>query len=129
MPRYEFRLEILQKMWYNDPKEVIAMTKKERARLAVDALKELFAREELVIQKKTKHKTMADVDIRPMIHSMEMEEREGLIMMRVVVQAQNPGLNPSLLVKAIETHLADLAPDFARVHRNEVMDAEMKKFR
>ena len=49
--------------------------------------------------------------------------------MHVVVQAQNPGLNPSLLVKAIETHLADLTPDFARVHRNEVMDAEMKKFR
>ncbi|MBR4870304.1 MAG: TIGR03936 family radical SAM-associated protein [Oscillospiraceae bacterium] len=96
---------------------------------AVDALKELFGREELVIQKKTKHKTMADVDIRPMIHSMEMEEREGLVVMRVVVQAQNPGLNPSLLVKAIETHLADFAPDFARVHRNEVMDAEMKKFR
>ncbi len=96
---------------------------------AVDALKELFAREELVIQKKTKHKTMADVDIRPMIHSMEMEEREGLVVMHVVVQAQNPGLNPSLLVKAIETHLADFAPDFARVHRNEVMDAEMKKFR
>ena len=96
---------------------------------AADALKELFARDELVIQKKTKHKTMADVDIRPMIHSMEMEEREGMIVMHVVVQAQNPGLNPSLLVKAIEAHRADLAPDFARVHRNEVMDAEMKKFR
>ena len=60
---------------------------------------------------------------------MEMEEKEGMIVMHVVVQAQNPGLNPSLLVKAIETHRADLAPDFARVHRNEVMDAEMKKFR
>lgn len=96
---------------------------------AADALKELFARDELVIQKKTKHKTMADVDIRPMIYSMEMEEKEGMIVMHVVVQAQNPGLNPSLLVKAIETHCADLAPDFARVHRNEVMDAEMKKFR
>ena len=95
----------------------------------VDALKELFAREELVIQKKTKHKTMADVDIRPMIHSLEMEEREGMVVMHVVVQAQNPGLNPSLLVKAIETHLPEMAPDFARVHRNEVMDAEMKKFR
>ena len=95
----------------------------------VDALKELFAREELVIQKKTKHKTMADVDIRPMIHSLEMEEREGMVVMHVVVQAQNPGLNPSLLVKAIETHLPEMAPDFARVYRNEVMDAEMKKFR
>ena len=42
MPRQEFRLEILQKMWYNDTKEVISMTKKERARLAVDALKELY---------------------------------------------------------------------------------------
>ena len=96
---------------------------------AADALKELFARDELVIQKKTKHKTMADVDIRPMIYSMEMEEREGMVVMHVVVQAQNPGFNPSLLVKAIETHRTDLAPDFARVHRNEVMDAEMKKFR
>jgi len=96
---------------------------------AVEALRQLFARDELIIQKKTKHKTMADVDIRPMIHSLELEEKEGMIVVRTVVQAQNPGLNPALLGKAIETHLGEFAPDFARVRRNEVMDAEMKKFR
>ena len=96
---------------------------------AVEALRQLFARDELIIQKKTKHKTMADVDIRPMIHSLELEEKEGMIVVRPVVQAQNPGLNPALLAKAIETHLGEFAPDFARVRRNEVMDAEMKKFR
>lgn len=96
---------------------------------AVEALRVLFARDQLVIQKKTKHKTMADVDIRPMIHSLELEEKEGMIVVRAVVQAQNPGLNPALLAKAIETHLPELSPDFARVRRNEVMDMEMKKFR
>ena len=42
MPHHEFGLEIRWKMWYDGGHEVIAMTKKERAQLAVDALKELY---------------------------------------------------------------------------------------
>ena len=96
---------------------------------AVDALRELFARQELVIQKRTKRKDLADVDIAPMIRSVKLTEEEGIIRADVVVQAQNPGLNPQLLGKAIERYLPELTPDFIRVRRTAVLDADGRDFR
>ena len=96
---------------------------------AVDKLKELFARPELVIQKRTKRKEMADVDIAPMIHSVELTEGESVVRGTVVVQAQNPGLNPQLLERAIANYLPELVPDFVRVRRRELLDVDGKVFR
>ena len=96
---------------------------------ALDALRELFARDELVIQKRTKRKDLADVDIAPMIRSVTLTEGEGVIRADVTVQAQNPGLNPQLLGKAIERYLPELTPDFIRVRRRAVLDAEGNDFR
>ena len=96
---------------------------------AVEALRELFARSELVIQKRTKRKDLADVDIAPMIRSVAMTEGDGVIRADVTVQAQNPGLNPQLLGKAIERYLPELTPDFIRVRRKAVLDAEGNDFR
>lgn len=96
---------------------------------AAAQLTELFGREELVIQKRTKRKELADVDIAPMIRSVELREEEGKVSGTVVVQAQNPGLNPQLLEKAIANYLPELTPDFVRVRRRELLDAEGKIFR
>lgn len=96
---------------------------------AVCRLQELFARQELVIQKRTKRKELADVDIAPMIDSVDLREEENRICAKVRVQAQNPGLNPQLLGKAIEMHLPELTPDFLRVHRLALLDADGKDFR
>ena len=96
---------------------------------AADKLKELFGREELIIQKRTKRKEMADVDIAPMIHSVELTEGESVVRGTVVVQAQNPGLNPQLLERAIANYLPELVPDFVRVRRRELLDEEGKIFR
>lgn len=96
---------------------------------AVERLQELFARPELVIQKRTKRKELADVDIAPMIRSVELRAEEKKVCGTVVVQAQNPGLNPQLLEKAIVRYLPELTPDFMRVRRRELLDAEGKIFR
>ncbi len=96
---------------------------------AVHALQELFARPELVIQKRTKRKDLADVDIAPMLRSVALTEGEGVIRADVIVQAQNPGLNPQLLGKAIERYLPELTPDFIRVRRKAVLDANGDDFR
>ena len=96
---------------------------------AVQKLTELFSREELIIQKRTKRKEMADVDIAPMIHSVELTEGENVVRGTVVVQAQNPGLNPQLLERAIANTLPELVPDFVRVRRRELLDADGKVFR
>lgn len=96
---------------------------------AADALRQLFARETLVIEKKTKRKDLAEVDIAPMIRSVTLTEGEGVIRADVTVQAQNPGLNPQLLGKAIDKYLPELSPDFIRVRRKAVLDANGRDFR
>jgi hypothetical protein len=72
---------------------------------------------------------MADIDIRPMLHSLEIKEEPGLLRLDVVVAAQNPGLNPSLLAAAVEVHLPELRPDFVQVRRLEALDGEGRSFR
>ena len=96
---------------------------------AANDLAALFARDSLVIQKRTKRKELADVDIRPMILSVKMTEEGETLVLDAVVQAQNPGLNPALLASAVEKHLPALAPDFVRVRRLEMLCADGGLFR
>ncbi len=96
---------------------------------AADALSALFRRESLVIQKRTKRRELAEVDIAPMIRSVVLTAGEGVITGSVTVQAQNPGLNPQLLERAVAAHLPELMPDFTRVRRRELLDAQGRCFR
>lgn len=96
---------------------------------AAERLTELFGREELIIQKRTKRKEMADVDIAPMIRSISLEQDEHVVRGTVVVQAQNPGLNPQLLERGIANYLPELTPDFVRVRRRELLDEAGNVFR
>lgn len=93
------------------------------------ALKELFDRAELPVEKKTK-KGMATVDIRPMIRFLKVERISGTeLLLDAVVCAQNPSLNPSQLVNAIETHLPACKPDHAVIRRMEVLREDSTPFR
>ena len=96
---------------------------------AAEELAALFAREELVIQKRTKRKAMADVDIRPMIGSVEFSAAGETLTLTVKVQAQDPGLNPALLASAVQKELPQLMPDFVRVRRLSLLDGEGAEFR
>ena len=95
----------------------------------VDALRELFARDEVLVEKRTKHKELAQINVVPLIRSVEWSEGENLVTAEAVVAAQNPGLNPALLANAAAAYLPQCAPDFARVRRLELYDAEMNVFR
>lgn len=88
----------------------------------------LFDRPELLVEKRTK-KGPAMVDIRPLIHRLEVLPCEDGLALETVLSAQNPGLNPELLAAAIRTHLPDCAPDFARALRLENLDADEQIFR
>ena len=94
-----------------------------------DALRALFARETLMIEKRTKRKQLAEVDIAPMIRSIAFAEEKDLLRAAVTVRAQNPGLNPQLLEKAIARYRPDLSPDFVRVRRRELLDEAGEIFR
>lgn len=96
---------------------------------AAARLTELLGRQKLIIQKRTKRKELSDVDIAPMIKGFSFTEMEGAVTGTVTVLAQNPGLNPQLLEKAVARYLPDLTPDFLRVRRRAVLDAEGRDFR
>ena len=96
---------------------------------AAEALTELFHRPELLIEKRTKRKQLAEVDIAPMIRSIAFAEEKDLLRAAVTVRAQNPGLNPQLLEKAIARYRPDLSPDFVRVRRRELLDEAGEIFR
>ena len=91
---------------------------------AAERIQSLLLGESVVIQKRTKRKAMADVDLRPMLHSLDIREAPGLLTLEAVVSAQNPGMNPALLAEAAEVHLPELVADFVRVRRVEGMDEE-----
>lgn len=96
---------------------------------ASEKIASLFSSDSVVVHKRTK-RGEADVDIRPMLLSMQLRKLSlQELCMDVTVQAQNPGLNPQLLVAAIETHLPEIKPDFSVVHRVEVLDEDGNAFR
>ena len=50
----------------------------------------------------------ADVDIRPLLYSLQILEESTTLHLDAVVSAQNPGMNPALLAVAVGTHLPEL---------------------
>lgn len=95
------------------------------------ALTELLSRDSLVIQKKSKKAKsgFTEVDIIPRVRSFELSKGEGSLSLRAVLSAQNPGLNPELVLSAFRQEYPELAPDFVRCHRNEVLNSEGAVFR
>ena len=98
----------------------------------VEALRELFARPSLTVEKHSK-KGPVELDIAPMIREVTVGTGTACppfsVVLEAVVAAQNPTLNPLLLVTAIETWLPEYKPDFVQCRRLEVYDAEMNVFR
>jgi len=92
-------------------------------------LRDLFHRTALPVPKRTKN-GMQDQDIIPLIRSLEISrEDENTVLMEALVCCQNPALNPMQLPLAIETHLPEMRPDFARCCRLELYDQQNVIFR
>ena len=96
---------------------------------AADAIRELFARETLVVTKKTKN-GMQDQDIIPMIRKLDIVQTEtGVLVLYARICCQNPTLNPAQMVAAINLYLPDYAPDFTKCSRIEILDGHEEIFR
>ena len=96
---------------------------------ALERLRELFSRDEVLVEKRTKHKDLTQINVVPLIRSIEWSAGENLVIADAIVAAQNPGLNPALLAGAVAAQLPELAADFARVRRLELYDGELNIFR
>lgn len=85
---------------------------------------------ESLILKKHSRKGENETDILPMLCELRMEKAgEKVLRMEVLVCAQNPSLNPQLLINAIELYAPHLSPDGVIIRREEVFDAEGNVFR
>lgn len=97
-----------------------------------DAAKEigsLFRGDSLIMEKHSK-RGVTETDILPMIRSLAVSQPdEQTLLLDAVICAQNPTLNPQLLLAAIEQFRPQVQPDFAKCTRLEVLDAEGAAFR
>ena len=97
---------------------------------AESKIRELFAQEEVLVEKKAKSGDIVDQNIIPMIKSMEVERSDdNTLLLKARICCQNPTLNPAQLHGAIVRHLPDLAPDFVKNQRIEIYDSEGNIFR
>ena len=95
---------------------------------AETAIRDLLARDSLVMDKRSKKAKggSVQVDLIPLIRRATVEERRDTVALDLVLRAQNPGLNPELVVAAIRTHCPQAAPDFVSYHRRAVLDGDME---
>ena len=92
------------------------------------ALEEFFARDAIVITKKTK-RGMGESDIRPAIKTIGFTVEDGGVIVEATISAQEPTLNPELLAESLRQLAPDIAPDFAKFTRVETYDADMNIYR
>ena len=89
----------------------------------------LFAREEVIVEKKSKN-GIKEENIIPMIRKMEVSPLDGnTLALEAQVCCQNPTLNPMQLYAAIEKYLPECKADFVHCRRVEIYDQNNEKFR
>ena len=97
---------------------------------AVPVLESFFAREEILVEKKSKSAGIIEQNIVPMIRSMKVVQTDDrTVELHGRVCCQNPTLNPMQLHGAILRHLPELTPDFAKSARIGIYDNEGNTFR
>ena len=98
---------------------------------AETAVRELIGQDQLVVTKKSKKSKTGEtkVDLIPLIQRATVESRRDMLALDLVVSAQNPGLNPELICKAVRERYPEFTPDFTTFHRKEILDRDGKVFR
>ena len=96
---------------------------------AEDAIRELFSRKEIVVEKKGKN-GITDQDIAPMVKTLQLAPAEdNVLRISARVCCQNPSLNPAQLTAAICKYLPEFAPDFSKSARVNLYDINEHIFR
>ena len=97
---------------------------------AENAIRALLSRDALVVTKKSKKAKSGEtqVDLIPLIHRVDYEGRRDALTLNAVLRAQNPGLNPALILEAIGRECPQAAPDYVSYHRKRVLDQEFQPY-
>lgn len=94
---------------------------------AAEAIRSLLSREKLEVTKQSK-KGESVVDVIPLVKEFSLSDGAEGLLLTATLCAQNPGLNPQLLVAALTGADPALTPDFTAYHRAAVLDKEEKLF-
>ena len=93
------------------------------------AINALFARESLILEKRSKN-GISQQDIIPMIRRLAVRAQDSnTLILQALICCQNPALNPGQLTAAIEKELPAFRPDFTKICRLEVFDNNETIFR
>ena len=96
---------------------------------AADAIRELFGRETLLVEKKSKN-GVTEQNIIPMIRSFSVTQGdEHTLMISARGCCQNPSWNPMQLSSAIDAYLPEFAADYVKCSRIEIYDVQEQIFR
>jgi radical SAM-linked protein len=96
---------------------------------AEEAIRQLFSRQEIIVEKKGKN-GITDQDIAPMIKNLEITTLDALTLRLFVrVCCQNPSLNPAQLAAAVAKYLPEFTPDFFKSARVNLYDINEHIFR
>lgn len=90
-----------------------------------------LGQESCVIRKPSKKskKGYTELDLIPMVYAWSAEAGETSLDLSLRLMAQNPGLNPAVLLGAIYERYPALTPDFARFRRVELYGEDGNVFR
>lgn len=95
---------------------------------ACEKIGQLLAAPQILVTKRTK-RGPEETDLKPLLYSADISKKEDRVILDCMVSAQNPPLNPMLLVQAVETCLPELKPDHAACKRIEIYDDKGNPFR
>ena len=91
-------------------------------------LEAYFSAPEVPVTRRTK-RGEGEFDLAPHLRDMAWTAKPGLAALECLVSAQEPTVNPELLVVSLRERAPELAPDFARFTRLETYDAGLEVFR
>lgn len=95
---------------------------------ALCALEAFYSRESIPVKRRTK-RGEGVLELAGNARGFDFEAVDGGVKVTCTVSAQEPTVNPDLLLRALEQLSPELAPDFAAFKRLEFYDKDMRIFR
>ena len=102
------------------------------AQAAGEAFQELVSRDHFIVQKRSKKskRGFTEVVLIPLIEGVETVQAQGdTLSLTLLLQAQNPGLSPSVLLQGFQTAYPSFVPVYSSCHRREILDQEKNAYR
>ena len=99
---------------------------------AAQAFRELLGQESFVVQKRSKKAKsgFTEVDIIPLVEAVEEIRPEGTFLyLTLLLKAQNPGLNPDVLLQGFRGEHPELPMIYTACHRREILDEDKNIYR